>query len=363
MKKWIPVDSYNLTALEAWLLEMAQSGWRLVKMGSFFASFEPKEPGRLSYHIEPKAEENQEAYADLGWSYVCDMSRAFEIYCTTRKTLKLPSHQEEGLKALRKKQRRAIWNSLLVPLWLVFFTALGTQLYAGQAALVALNDAIIGLYAVLLILSIQEIGMGIRRMRFLKKFAAGEPTSRSKRRSKSVVCILLAALLLAEGGLFLARQLTEREEPIADSEISGFTTMEEVEGVEVAEEFYRKEYGNTVKLARSFLVPVQLEVRQSGRTGSGVEPAMRIRYDEAVSEGMAQSLLTARVAVDLGWNDRIQAAKLEVAGADEAYLAAYQSMQYLFLRRGEKVVSVFYVGEQELSEKAELFEKMLEGNE
>lgn len=362
MKKWIPVDSYNITAIEEWLAEMARSGLRLVKIGRDWASFEKMDPGRLSYHIEPKGEDEKEdrkAYEELGWSYLCDMGGTFDVYTTPRKTLKLPPREKKNVKNLRKKQRHAIASPMLMLLLMVFFFALGMQLYVGEVALLALDDAVIGLYAVLIIFSIQEIGMGIRRSLFLKRLEAGKPTSVTHRRSRALVCILLAALLLAEGCLFGVRRSQRYEVPIGEVDVP-YASLEEVESAAVAEEFSLKEFGNTAKFAASFAVPVQWEFRQSGQLSSGAESVMRVRREEAVSEKLAGSLVWARMAADLHWNDRLQAAEVSVEGADEAYMASYQSIQYLFMRKGTQVVSVYYLGEQDLSKRLDVFVKMLE---
>lgn len=361
MKQWIPMDRYHISGVRAWLDEQAVKGQKLVKMGHFFATFEEKTEKRLAYHVEPKTEqeERKTVLAELGWEYVTDMGRSFAVYASTRKTLRYPPLADEAVKALKKEQMHTVYRLLPGLLLLIFLIGLGCQLYAQELMLCALDDVMIGLYVILLIDNIWQIALAIRRRRFLKRLEAGQPTSNQKHHSRALTCILLAALLLMEGGLWIARQSASWKGPIAEATIS-YTSLQELEQEKIAEEAVRKEFANTAEFNTSFLVPVQYELRQSGETEKDTEPVLQMRYDEAVTEGLAAKLLEARITSMLRWNEQMKALPIEIAGADEAYSASYQHIQYLFLRRGKRVLSVFYMGDQELTERAEAFDIMLE---
>lgn len=360
MKQWIPMDRYHISGLEAWLAEMAEAGWKLKKMGRFFAYFEQKEEKRLTYHIEIKTE-GEDRQAELkadGWEYVSDMGKNFAIYSSTRKTIKIPPYSQKAIQKLKKQQLQVGFSALWMLLLLVFLIGLGYQLYAQEFVLCTLNDAMMGLYLLLVIFNIQEIGMALRRRKFLKHLQEGRPTSASKRHTTAAVYLILTGLLLAEGGVWAARGMQSWQGDIEKAAIV-YPSLEELELCALSDEQGRKEFGNTAEFSTSFLVPVQYELRQSGQTEAGSEPILQIKYDEAASEALAAKLLTARVASMLRWNESIQAQKVEIAGAEEAYAASYQSMQYLFMRQGTKVVSVFYMGNQDLTERASVFLKML----
>ena len=47
------------------------------------------------------------------------------------------------------------------------------------------------------------------------------------------------------------------------------------------------------------------------------------------------------------------------ADVDEAYAAGYMGFQYLFLREGDRMVTVYYYSEQDLTAQAELFVDMI----
>lgn len=363
MKRWIPMDRYHISGLEAWLSDLAKEGWKLQKMGRFFAYFEKKEEKRFAYHIEIKAEEEreEELKAD-GWEYISDMGKNFAVYGSKRKTLKVPAYSQEAIKRLKKEQlqvgSRAVWMLLL----LIFLIALGYQLYAQEFVMCTLDDAMMGLYLLLMIYNIQEMGLALRRRRFLKHLQEGKATATSKRHTTAAVCLILTGLLVAEGSLWGIRALQSWQGDIAQADIV-YTSLEELESTEVSGEVIRKEFGNTAKFSTSFLVPVQYELRQSGHTASGSEPALQMKYDEAVNEMLASKLLKARVVSMLRWNESIQAQEAEIMGAEEAYVASYQSMQYLFMRQGSKVLSVFYMGNQDLAERASAFLKMFNQKE
>ena len=350
MRQWIPMDWYRITEMEEWLKEMAQKGWRLTKIGRFFtAQFEQMEPGRLSYHIEPKAEENKAAFEELGWTYICDSHDDFEIYATTRKTPKLPEAAEEAVRRLKKKQWSVIGSFVFTPLLLIFAFAFASQYYAGQAITLLKDDAMLGLFLVLIIDSIYEIGLGLRRRRLLIQWENGKLARQTARhRTRARTCILLAALLLAEGILFLVRQGQQFQKPLEELAIS-YVTLEELEGAEVAG-------SNTAKFETSLMVPKQYDLRMN----EGSVPMLQIQLYEVAASGLAAPMLEGLMEAKLSWSDFLRPQTIEAEGVDEAYTAAYSSIQYLFLRSGRFMAVVFYSGTQELVEKADLFVSMLE---
>ena len=60
----------------------------------------------------------------------------------------------------------------------------------------------------------------------------------------------------------------------------------------------------------------------------------------------------------MDWNQILMKWKIE-AEVDEAYAAGYMGFQYLFLRDGKRMVTVYYYGEQDLNEHMDLFVNML----
>ena len=127
----------------------------------------------------------------------------------------------------------------------------------------------------------------------------------------------------------------------------------------------------------SFFVSKQVETRQSGRieleaeetdgensgdasaegASESVTVAMRTMEYTCLTSSLAHQLLIGRMRTQLSWNSLVNGEELmEEEWAkefDEAYRAGYQSMQYLFLRKGNKVMTIFYLGDANLVDSGE----------
>ncbi|MBQ7758244.1 DUF2812 domain-containing protein [Anaerotignum sp.] len=87
-RKFIPVEPYEIGALESWFSDMSAEGLYLYDTNTIFATFAVKEPLRMLYHIEPKNPYHDncppnpqlERYEEKGWRFVCTMSQYFYIF-------------------------------------------------------------------------------------------------------------------------------------------------------------------------------------------------------------------------------------------------------------------------------------------
>ncbi|WP_458407022.1 DUF2812 domain-containing protein [Anaerotignum sp.] len=87
-RKWIPVEPYEIGALESWFSDLSAEGLHLYDTNTFFATFAEKEPHRMIYHIEPKNPYHDdrppnpqlERYKKKGWKFICTMSNYFYIF-------------------------------------------------------------------------------------------------------------------------------------------------------------------------------------------------------------------------------------------------------------------------------------------
>lgn len=360
MRKWIPVDSYNLTAVESWLEEMAQRGWMLEKMGrTFTARFTEGEPGRYLYRITVAGQDNREDWEKLGWGYVCPMHPGFEVYRVHGKSRRTPPLTEEAGKRIRALMNRILWNALVLPLLLVFLLAYGFVRYGDQAVMGLLDDKLVLSWILLLVYQTSDIALTLRRRRYLQRLKSGEPTTGTpERRKRARGLILSAALLLAVLGVFLIRDFQAWEKPVTQADIE-CVTLDDLEGETISYSEYRKEFGNTVSYASSMLAPRQYEFRMSGQTASGREPVLRIQLYDLVFGNMADAVMDAVIRSNLSWASAIQQQELSVEGTDRAVYAGYYDMQYLFMRQGNRVLAVFYLGDQDLDEQAGQFVSML----
>ena len=74
-REFRPVELYDVAAVESWLEEKAVQGWRPVSFSRYGSGkFEPAEPRKLRYRLEPLRTETydaqcerEETYREMGW--------------------------------------------------------------------------------------------------------------------------------------------------------------------------------------------------------------------------------------------------------------------------------------------------------
>ena len=88
VSKPIPCSLYDIQGLQSWLDEMALNGLFFHHLSHFNdqAYFETGEPRPVRYRLDPadkdsrKGKEREEAYAQMGWSYVSRIGKRFYIF-------------------------------------------------------------------------------------------------------------------------------------------------------------------------------------------------------------------------------------------------------------------------------------------
>lgn len=86
--RFVPYDSIEKYALEAWLDEQAQSGWQLIRFYGAYAAFHREEPKNTRYRLDILSSEKydmeleiHEDAAQQGWEYVCDFAwHEYSVY-------------------------------------------------------------------------------------------------------------------------------------------------------------------------------------------------------------------------------------------------------------------------------------------
>ena len=118
-RKWIPVEPYEIGALESWFSDMAAEGLQLYSANTVFATFKETEEKRFLYHLEPKEEghgdkppsKQIEFHKNLGWEYVTFIGNYFYIYAAETGTPR-PYTDPSKESALYKKysHKEGFWN-------------------------------------------------------------------------------------------------------------------------------------------------------------------------------------------------------------------------------------------------------------
>ncbi len=84
----LPVEPYEVSALETWLSDLSSQGLQLLEIKTSYASFWVKEPKRMLYRMEPKkyrkedfpTQDKLRLYGEYGWKYVTTFGEYFHIY-------------------------------------------------------------------------------------------------------------------------------------------------------------------------------------------------------------------------------------------------------------------------------------------
>lgn len=241
----------------------------------------------------------------------------------------------------------------IAPLLLVFGLAFCAQFYAGKWIGILQDDEILLLMLIVLICSIYSIAVLIRRVMYQKK---GKEMPVLDRRGKAIRWGILAALLLGEVVLIAVRQGQSRERPVEEADIE-YVSLADLEGEGFVQTVSQR-FDNSVSFDTSFAVPRQYDLRMAGKDAESLPVTMQVCFYETATESLAEPMFEAIMAARMDWNQILMQWELE-ADVDEAYAAGYMGFQYLFLRDENRMVTVYYYGQQELNERLDLFVEML----
>lgn len=113
-----PGSYYDTRRFEAWLSQRSAEGLRFCKFSSAgkITVFEQKEPKRICYYVEPDFDqytpsEMNNAYTDLGWTFVEELRGTCLIYESEDLWATRPAHRFEE-QDLTKKWRRIILGQI-----------------------------------------------------------------------------------------------------------------------------------------------------------------------------------------------------------------------------------------------------------
>ena len=355
MELRLPFDRFHVEALENWLNHEAAEGRLLVKLGRGSAAFKEEE-ARIKYHIDASDEAMKEKLGEAGWESVCEYRRktkhsdGLTVYACRSKNPKVPDLADEDKAAFEKAHaaevRRNLYSALWIPLVSILFMSMMEAFYGNQVGTLYLDDRIMWLFAVFIGISALVIVRAFRRNKALsmwKKHRSektptdfyekiqlrNEITLPLKDGFRKVAWITIAVLLGVELACCIVRFAAHRGGEV-DPQTPELLTLSEIEGTEV-EKVVVDGFPGTIRQDFSLLVP-----------------------------SFAKELLIARMEAQLNWNIFISASPIQVDGAEQAYYAGYQGYHYLFMRNGNKIVTVFYNGDLKLSDHALAFTKYIQ---
>ena len=128
VKKPVPCSVYDIPGMQEWLDEMALQGLFLVEFSPYSdrAVFRQGEPKPVRYRLDPirkdKTADRDEPYAEMGWEFVCQLSRHFYVYsCGDPEAPELYTDSQSLAIALDSLMKREVRNTILIALFILSF--------------------------------------------------------------------------------------------------------------------------------------------------------------------------------------------------------------------------------------------------
>ncbi|OEH93865.1 DUF2812 domain-containing protein [Bacillus solimangrovi] len=212
MKKFIWIDNWYIEEQAAWLSHMALQGWKLTKIGMFFATFEHCEPKQMTYRFDIYQLTSQskikwiESYEKSGWEHVGSRG-AVQIFREKDnvETHEVLSDGEQLVRTVSLLKKDIMLRWLLILIQSIVVVVMMFVMLTGPVH-IFLNDSLIAVVGVLFIMSLILFNMTlglIHVSKLLKKVKSGYIFERKvnyKRKKKwKIVEVLIISVTLVIG--------------------------------------------------------------------------------------------------------------------------------------------------------------------
>ena len=382
IKKPCPFNNYEFDYEESWLNGLAHDGLLLSKEGRFSYEFEKSDNHCRRYRIIPKkheefSDEELQLFQDSGWHMLLESDDKTYFYSDDPDAPDLFTDEESYRNYLKKNLRRyrnnIIWSILIVAVWgaNLFLRMPGNQQFITELANNSLLSEISYL-ALILFLIEANASQGIGMLKCRRRILNGE-----KAECTEAFYIRKKAELIL-GGIIVAFALVAL--------VITFTGSGRVRGDRVFS------YNEPSPVLFREFSPEEWDFVKDNRQSFSWDDDKGVKYDYYLynssnltltytsltydfrSENTADKMLRRQISndMDLDRNDpekenKILEISIDVPGAD--YAGYYEKrdggsdLQYLYLRKGSKVVYAYYSGKMKLMEKLQLFIDQLEAGE
>ena len=322
VKKYLPVEPFDMAGLEQWLSDMAAQGLYVQKINGEQAKFRlgpPSSGVRYALDVSGPCDidhERNENYAQMGWDYVTTLTSMYYVYRSQDQSAPElhtdPVTQSGTLTPLIRRQ----WRRMLFLLILFAVLIRGTvaDLFTDPwslAELVLVNTvpAVI-YYAMVILYVISVLFFGLCTIRSLgklrRRLAAGIPLEGETRRCRRLPPpVLKGALLAVYIAALIAIVFTNASAhgwDLSDPPVDGFPPFYLAQTV--AEEAAWREEWNGGTTRSSLLCPEQLTLSQQGTavTEEGaVDCGVYIGYYRLRDEALAPLMLRCRMEEERTW--------------------------------------------------------------
>ncbi|MBP3951892.1 DUF2812 domain-containing protein [Bacillus suaedae] len=373
-RKWIWFDAWDIEEFESWLTDMAENGWKLIRLNHWIATFEQCEPRQLQYRCEIKSKnqadnERIDFYEEFSWDYIGSRQLIDVFQCEGEVTLKEELHTDaaEFSDALSNLKREIYWRALTaVGLTLALFWITWSSLTLSSTSHFLDNTStqlgwmLLPYYLILCWTMVR----GMVHISFLvKKLKKGQMLNHRvnyRRRlhiNRGVVgaVIVLTVVYFSFSMSELLETLGENQHPKIPENVS-VLSLHDVLG----DTFIQSGNGNHdnhYTLESSLLAPAQVELYQGGEVpgmewedGSGpYTPTIRSFGYKLRTEWLAERFVTAMLEDSFS---SLSNYSFETdLDFDEIWVSQTDSASFTFVARIDQVVfQVYYFGMEPLEE-------------
>ncbi|WP_312059123.1 DUF2812 domain-containing protein [Anaerotignum sp.] len=376
-KRLIPVNMYDITAMEQWFTQMGEEGLVLKSFSGRKAVFQDDYCQKIKYKIIPTVydedappREMKELFEEEGWHYVGTYQKLLFVFSNESEYPKpIPFSREEEraiYEELRRKKQRSVIFSMLAVLTLMGMQLFFLYLKWDDYALGKTYDSgvvYLFLFLINLIGARREYHSNILLKRKLESFNLPEemdspfmPTTKWFR-----VEFLLTGLMFA---FMFAPVITmirnsESDVLIDQSDIPfSYVSLEELETAEPNREYYND--FTYVDTKTSILVPVQYELEQDGNAiyeSDGVRERdavhLSLSYYETRYRFLGNQLLQRLM-------ERDDVIKIEQEGLDQTWIEENNKDKKIFMLKDNRILVIKYRGQADISSHLKGFSKTLQ---
>lgn len=402
VRKLIPVEPYEIDALESWFSDLSAEGLHLYAANTFFATFEEKEEKRMIYRMEAKldglpdrpADKEKDSHKGKGWEFVTELGKYFFIYSAEEGTADYfddPTEESKCYQTYAKKER--FWNS---PRFLCcFYGVLIAAFVIGEILSLRHKTAydwvrdmelpFDSLPMILFSLFPSQRLAGMQRLQ--KSLAEGNPHPqggdwmdgglRWKHRLHYIGCIGLFASfffpLLPWAFTFSDKPIEELKHPLPMVSLAELENDPDFYSVDTyfqrddgpKEEWWERESGRAYS-EPTVGAPMDISFNQAGRidgkldaSGEPYESVLWIDYKELSSFVSPTDYLEEYF--QLPWHSGENYTVLTDTPFDYAVLKERGDATELYLVSGQKILELtYYYGDVDLTEHYDLYEKVLQ---
>lgn len=376
-KRLIPVNMYDITAMEQWFTQMGEEGLILKSFSGRKAVFQDDYCQKIKYKIIPTVydedappREMKELFEEEGWHYVATYQKLLFVFAIATEYPKVipfsREKEQEIYEELKVKKRNNFLLSLLGVLVLgglqLFLIYVHLEVYImGEGQYVG--------YTYILTAFLYLIGLNreYRSYKLVKEKLMGLE-SRVDMESPYIpstkwirVEFLLTGIMFAFmfAPVITMMRNSESDVVINQSDIPfTYVTLEELERAEPNKEYYN-DY-TYVDTKTSVLVPIQYELQQDGNTiyeSGGVRERdavhLSLSYYETRYRFLGNQLLQKLM-------ERDDVIKIEQEGLDQAWIEENNKDKKIFMLKDNRILVIKYRGQADISSHLKGFSKTLQ---